>query len=115
MMHHQALVARARVLAAAAIVGAVWVPLAGHSQSASGLLHDALRLALPASGQHGANTSGTLGPNVQIDGIAILNGRVYIDGVEVRKASGRYVSPRTGKRYDIRRDDANNVSVTELD
>lgn len=60
------------------------------------------------------STSGTLGPGVQMQGVAVLNGRVYIDGVEVKQRSGVYVSPKTGQRYRIVRDRQGNVSVDEL-
>jgi hypothetical protein len=44
-------------------------------------------------------------------GVAVVNGKVYIDGKEIPPKVTRYKSPRTGEVYLIRRD-GGSVEVT---
>lgn len=65
----------------------------------------------------GANTvsveSGTVAPDVQMLGVAVVNDEVFIDGDKVPKNRTSYTSRKTGKTYLIRRSKGGNVSVSE--
>lgn len=57
--------------------------------------------------------SGTVESNVQMDGIAVINDDVFIDGEKVPKDRNSYKSKKTGKTYLIKRSRDGNVSVSE--
>jgi hypothetical protein len=59
--------------------------------------------AIATQGSTAANTVGGMGSGVDIQGVAILNGRVFIDNKEIPPEVTRYKSPRTGEIYVIRR------------
>lgn len=59
------------------------------------------------------NTSGVIDSDVQIEGITIINQKVFIDGIEVPKNASIFISKSTKKTYNIRRDKNGNVSVSE--
>jgi len=54
---------------------------------------------------------GGIGEGVEMQGVAVINGRVYVDGKEVPPNVTRYKSPRTGELYVIQRG-KDGVSVT---
>lgn len=54
---------------------------------------------------------GEIAPGANIEGVTIINGKLWIDGKEVPPGVKRYKSPKTGKLYNIERR-GNNVSVT---
>lgn len=51
--------------------------------------------------------------DVDIEGVAVINGRVSIDGKSIPTHVRRYKSPKTGKVYLIERKDGS-VSVSEV-
>lgn len=55
----------------------------------------------------------SIGSDVQIEGVAVINGKVFIDGVKVPKGTTSYRSKKTGKSYQIRWGNNGNVEVTE--
>ena len=65
------------------------------------------------AGSVATNEAGTLGPDVQIDGVAVINGQVTIDGIKVPKGQTTFKSPRSGKSYRIQWGKDGNVSVEE--
>ena len=61
-----------------------------------------------------ANTSGgIIGSDVQIEGVAIINGDVFIDGEKIPKGKKTYTSKKTKKTYLIHWGENGNVSVAE--
>lgn len=52
--------------------------------------------------------------DVQIQGVAVINGAVYIDGDKVPKGQRTYTSKKTGKRYEINWGRDGNVAVRQL-
>lgn len=56
---------------------------------------------------------GNLGPDVEMEGVAVINGEVFIDGEKVPKGKTSYTSRKSGKTYLIRRSKDGNVSVSE--
>lgn len=54
-----------------------------------------------------------IGSNVEIEGVAVVNGQVFIDGVKVPKGTSSYRSKKTGKVYQIRWGKNGNVEVNE--
>ena len=57
--------------------------------------------------------SGIVGSDVQMEGIAVINGNVFIDGEKVPKGKTVYTSKKTKKTYHIQWGKDDNVSVTE--
>ena len=57
--------------------------------------------------------SGTVGSDVQMEGVAIINEKVFIDGDEVPKGKSVYFSKKTKKTYLIQWGRNGNVSVSE--
>lgn len=59
------------------------------------------------------NSAGTIGPNVQLEGITILNNDVYIDGEKVPRGKSPVKSKKTGKVYVIKWGKDGSVAVQE--
>ncbi|MCK9283913.1 MAG: hypothetical protein M0P39_06480 [Rhodocyclaceae bacterium] len=66
----------------------------------------------PAVSISGASGS-TVEPDLEMEGVTVINGDVYIDGSKVPADRVRYKSPKTGKVYVIRHTPGGNVSVEE--
>lgn len=49
------------------------------------------------------NSVGGIEGDVEMEGVAVVNGRVYIDGKEIPPKVTRYKSPRSGETYTIKR------------
>lgn len=62
-------------------------------------------------GNKAQSSVGEIAPGANIEGVTIINGKLWIDGKEVPPGVKRYKSPKTGKLYNIERR-GNNVSVT---
>ena len=59
------------------------------------------------------NESETVGIDVEIEGVTIINEKVFIDGVLVPRGKREVVSRKTGKVYRIEWGRDGNVTVTE--
>jgi hypothetical protein len=59
--------------------------------------------AIATGGNTVRNTVGGIGSNVDVQGVTVINGRVYIDNKEIPPDVTRYKSPRTGEVYNIKR------------
>ena len=59
------------------------------------------------------NTAGSIDEDVEMEGIAVINGEVFIDGVKVPKGKTSYTSRKTGKTYQIKWGRNGNVAVEE--
>jgi len=57
---------------------------------------------------------GEIEPGTKIEGVTIINGKLWIDGKEVPAGVERYKSSQSGKVYNIERQ-GKNVSVTSND
>ena len=57
--------------------------------------------------------SGGVAPGVQMAGVAVINGEVFIDGDKVPKGKALYTSKKSGKTYRIAWGKDGNVSVAE--
>lgn len=66
-----------------------------------------------ASGKAAVNESGVIGSDVEIEGITIINDKLFIDGVEVRRGTKVYTSPKSKKSYKIQWGKGGNISVAE--
>lgn len=60
-----------------------------------------------------SNDSGGIAGDVQIEGITIINDKVYIDGVRVPKGTREVISKKTGRVYRIDWGKDGNITVTE--
>lgn len=60
-----------------------------------------------------SNESGVISGDVEIEGVAILNDKVYIDGVRAPRGVREVTSKKTGKSYRIVWGKDGNISVTE--
>ncbi|MCX7178086.1 MAG: hypothetical protein NTX56_04685 [Proteobacteria bacterium] len=72
--------------------------------------------AKATSGNRGSPqvSAGVIGSDVQIEGIAVINGEVFIDGEQVPRGKVSYTSKKTGKSYRIQWGKDGNVSVSEI-
>jgi len=59
------------------------------------------------------NTGGTVANDVQMEGVAVINGEVFVDGDKVPKGKTLYTSKKSGKTYRITWGKNGNVSVSE--
>ena len=66
------------------------------------------------SGNRAHSSTGEVSPDANIEGVTIINGKLWIDGKEIPPRVKRYQSPKTGKTYRIERN-GNNVSVSSGD
>ncbi|OGQ48115.1 MAG: hypothetical protein A3H42_03325 [Deltaproteobacteria bacterium RIFCSPLOWO2_02_FULL_46_8] len=64
-------------------------------------------------GSEDGENSAAIGNDVEITGVAIINGSVWIDGVKIHKPQSVYTSRKNGKIYRIRWGSNDNVSVAE--
>lgn len=65
-------------------------------------------------GSSARSSVGEISPGANIEGVTIINGRLWIDGKEIPPGVKSYKSPKTGKLYRIERQ-GSNVSVTGND
>lgn len=66
-----------------------------------------------SNGSMASNTTATLGPDVEMEGVAVINEEVFIDGVKVPHGKTSYFSKKSGKFYTIRWDKNGNIAVQE--
>lgn len=59
------------------------------------------------------NTAGSIEEDVDMEGVAVINGEVFIDGVKVPRGKTAYTSGKTGKTYQIKWGRNGNVAVEE--
>lgn len=57
--------------------------------------------------------SGVIEPDSDIEGVTIINSKVFIDGEEVPKGKNTFVSKKTKKRYSISWGKDGNIAVAE--
>lgn len=63
------------------------------------------------SGNEVSSSVGSIAPGANIEGVTIINGKLWIDGKEIPPGVKTYKSPKTGKVYKIERN-GKNISVT---
>lgn len=66
------------------------------------------------SGNEVGSSTGSIAPGANIEGVTIINGKLWIDGKEIPPGVKTYKSPKTGKTYKIERH-GKNISVTSND
>lgn len=59
------------------------------------------------------NSAGSIDPDVEMEGVAVINGKVFIDGERVPKGRTSYTSRKTGRSYQINWGRNGNVAVHE--
>lgn len=59
------------------------------------------------------NTAGSIEHEVQMDGVAVINGEVFVDGEQVPKGKPVFVSKKSGKTYTIKWGKDGNVAIQE--
>lgn len=74
-----------------------------------------VRVQQSGSSEVSVNTgnSGDVASDVEMDGVAVINGDVFIDGGKVPKGKTLYTSKKSGKTYRINWGKNGNVSVSE--
>ncbi|MCX7898311.1 MAG: hypothetical protein N2441_10625 [Rhodocyclaceae bacterium] len=65
-------------------------------------------------GNQVGSSVGEIAPGANLEGVTIINGKLWIDGKEIPPGVKRYTSPKTGKVYRIERH-GKNISVTSQD
>lgn len=66
-----------------------------------------------SSSSRAENVAGSIGSDVQMEGIAVINGDVFIDGEKVPKGKTQYRSAKSGKNFEIKWGKDGNVAVRE--
>lgn len=66
------------------------------------------------SGNRVQSSVGEISPDANIEGVTIINGKLWIDGKEIPPGVKRHQSAKTGKIYRIERN-GNNISVSSSD
>lgn len=64
-------------------------------------------------GSSASNSSGTVDADVEMDGVAIINDDVFIDGEKIQRGKTRHTSKKSGKSYRIQWGKNGNVSVEQ--
>jgi hypothetical protein len=64
-------------------------------------------------GSKAGNSSATVDADVSIEGVAVINDDVFIDGEKVKRGKTRHTSKKTGKSYLIEWGKDGNVSVRQ--
>lgn len=59
------------------------------------------------------NRAGAVDSDVQMEGVAVINGEVFIDGEKISKGKTSHVAKKTGKTYLIKWGKDGNVAVQE--
>jgi len=65
------------------------------------------------SGSTASNSSGSIDADVQMDGVAVINDDVFIDGEKIQRGKTRHTSKKSGKSYRIQWGKNGNVSVEQ--
>lgn len=65
------------------------------------------------NGNSAKSSSGTVASDVQIEGVAVINDEVFIDGERVPKGKTSFTGKKTGKSYRIQWGKDGNISVSE--
>ncbi|MDO8787262.1 MAG: hypothetical protein Q7J42_04230 [Sulfuritalea sp.] len=64
-------------------------------------------------GSTASNSSGSIDADVEMEGIAVINDDVFIDGEKIQRGKASYTSKKTGKSYRIQWGKNGNVSVEQ--
>ena len=64
-------------------------------------------------GSTASNSSGSIGADVEMEGVAVINDDVFIDGEKIPRGKTRYTSKKSGKSYRIQWGKDGNVSVEQ--
>ena len=85
---------------------------AAHSQVSVDLPGLGVKVQAGSSG-NGSKSEATVDSDVEMEGVAVINGEVFIDGQKVPKGKTVYKSRKTGKSYRVRWGKNGNVDVSE--
>lgn len=64
-------------------------------------------------GSKASNSAGAIDADVEMEGVAVINEDVFIDGEKIPRGKTRYTSKKTGKSYRIQWGKNGNVSVEQ--
>jgi hypothetical protein len=64
-------------------------------------------------GSTASNSSGSIDADVQMEGVAVINDDVFIDGEKIPRGKTKHTSKKTGKTYRIQWGKNGNVSVEQ--
>lgn len=99
----------ARLLLIAGLAAAA----AASAQVAVDFSDGGVRVQSRAGGSVAANTAGTIDPDVEMEGVAVINGEVFIDGEKVPRNRSTFKARKSGKTYRITRGGDGSVAVQE--
>ncbi|WP_371324006.1 hypothetical protein VX159_00300 [Dechloromonas sp. ZY10] len=90
----------------------VVICLLAHAQGSVDVTAGGVRVQV-GTGSVASSAAGDLGADVEMDGVAVINGSVYIDGQKIPRGKTSYVSKKTGKAYRIQWGSDGNVAVEQ--
>ena len=64
-------------------------------------------------GNTAVHTGGSVESDVQMDGVAVINGEVFVDGEKVPRGKSPYTSKKSGRTYNIKWGKDGTVAVQE--
>ena len=64
-------------------------------------------------GSTASNSSGIVDADVEMEGVAVINDDVFIDGEKIQRGKAQHTSKKTGKSYRIKWGKNGNVSVEQ--
>lgn len=64
-------------------------------------------------GSTASNSSGTIDADVEMEGVAVINDDVFIDGEKIQRGKTSHTSKKSGKSYRIQWGKNGNVSVEQ--
>ena len=100
------------LLASASVIGQVNVDVPGASVKINkGKAGNAAVSVGP--GSKASNSSGTIDADVVMEGVAVINDDVFIDGEKLQRGKTRHTSKKTGKSYRIQWGKDGNISVEQ--
>lgn len=64
-------------------------------------------------GSKASNSSGSIAADVEMEGVAVINDDVFIDGKKIQRGKTRHTSVKSGKSYRIQWGNNGNISVEQ--
>ena len=94
------------------VLGQVTVDVPGASVKVETKANRGTALSI-GPGSRASNSSGSIDPDVEMEGVAVINGDVFIDGEKIPRGKTRHTSKKTGKSYRIQWGKNENITVEQ--
>jgi hypothetical protein len=92
---------------------AILSPLVAWGQAAVDISGSGVKIQAGGGQNVTVNVAGAIDSDVQMEGVAVINGEVFVDGQKVPKGTTRFTGKKSGKTYLIKWGKDGNVAVQE--